>query len=55
MVQLVMYKLNSNHTNIWGKKGISVQLLAVQVLNLKEYAGSDKLEFAAIDTDKEII
>ena len=38
-----------------GKKGISVQLLAVQVINLKEYAGGDKLEFAAIDTDKEII
>ena len=38
-----------------GKKGISVQLLAVQVLNIVEYAGGDKLEFAAIDTDKEII
>ena len=38
-----------------GKKGISVQLLAIQVVDLKEYNGGDKLEFAAIDTDKEII
>ena len=38
-----------------GKKGISVQLLAIQVVDMKEYAGGDKLEFAAIDTDKEII
>ena len=38
-----------------GKKGISVQLLALQVINLKEYQGSDKIEFNAIDTDKEVI
>ena len=38
-----------------GKKGISVQLLALQVLDIKEYAGGDKIEFAVIDTDKEII
>ena len=38
-----------------GKKGISVQLLALQIIDLKEYQGGDKLEFAAIDTDKEII
>ena len=38
-----------------GKEGISVQLLAIQVTELKEYGGADKLEFAAIDTDKEII
>ena len=38
-----------------GKSGISVQLLAIQVTDMKEYSGSDKLEFAAIDTDKEII
>ncbi len=38
-----------------GKSGISVQLLALQVTELKEYGGADKLEFAAIDTDKEII
>lgn len=38
-----------------GKKGISVQLLALQVVDLKEYQGGDKLEFAAIDTDKEVI
>ena len=38
-----------------GRSGISVQLLAVQVIDLKEYNGGDKLEFQAIDTDKEII
>jgi hypothetical protein len=38
-----------------GKTGISVQLLALQVTEMKEYGGADKLEFAAIDTDKEII
>ena len=38
-----------------GRSGISVQLLAVQVIDMKEYNGGDKLEFEAIDTDKEII
>ena len=38
-----------------GRSGISVQLLAVQVTEMKEYNGGDSLEFQAIDTDKEII
>lgn len=38
-----------------GRSGISVQLLAVQVTDLKEYNGGDALEFQAIDTETEII
>tara|TARA_B110000259_G_C13984597_1_gene389927 strand:+ start:339 stop:842 length:504 start_codon:yes stop_codon:yes gene_type:complete len=38
-----------------GKQGISVQLLAMQVTELKEYQGGDALEFAAIDTDTAVI
>jgi hypothetical protein len=38
-----------------GKKGISVQLLAVQVTDLKEYQGGDSLEFKAIDSDTDVI
>ena len=38
-----------------GKQGISVQLLAMQVTELKEYIGGDQLEFAAIDTDTAVI
>lgn len=38
-----------------GKKGISTQLLAVQITDLKEYQGGDSLEFKPIDTEKEVI
>ena len=38
-----------------GKKGISTQLLALQITELVEYQNADKLEFAAIDTDKDVI
>lgn len=38
-----------------GKKGISVQLLAVQVTDLKEYQGGESLEFKAIDSDTDVI
>tara|TARA_X000001382_G_scaffold26260_1_gene16739 strand:+ start:2115 stop:2582 length:468 start_codon:yes stop_codon:yes gene_type:complete len=38
-----------------GKSGISVQLLALQITEKVEYTGADKIEFAAIDTDKEVI
>lgn len=38
-----------------GKKGISVQLLAVQITDLKEYQGGDSLEFTAIDSDTDVI
>ena len=38
-----------------GKKGISVQLLAVQVTELKEYQGGEALEFKAIDSDTDVI
>ena len=38
-----------------GKKGISVQLLAVQVTELKEYQGGESLEFKAIDSDTDVI
>jgi hypothetical protein len=38
-----------------GKKGISTQLLALQITDLVEYQSGDKLEFAAIDTDKDVI
>ena len=38
-----------------GKTGISVQLLALQVTELKEYAGGESLAFEAIDSDKDVI
>lgn len=38
-----------------GKKGISVQLLAVQVTDLKEFQGGESLEFKAIDSDTDVI
>jgi hypothetical protein len=38
-----------------GKKGISVQLLAMQITELKEYQGGDSLEFKSIDTDTAVI
>ena len=39
-----------------GKQPVSsVQLLAMQVTELKEYQGGDALEFAAIDTDTAVI
>jgi hypothetical protein len=38
-----------------GKTGISVQLLAMQVTELKEYHSGNELEFAAIDTDTAVI
>jgi hypothetical protein len=38
-----------------GKTGISVQLLAMQITELKEYQGGDSLEFQAIDTDTAVI
>jgi len=38
-----------------GKTGISVQLLAMQITELKEYQGGDSLEFKAIDTDTAVI
>ena len=38
-----------------GKKGISTQLLALQITDIIEYQNADKLEFAAIDTDKDVI
>lgn len=38
-----------------GKKGISVQLLAVQVTDLKEYQGGESLEFKPIDSDTDVI
>ena len=38
-----------------GKTGISVQLLALQVTELKEYQGGESLAFEAIDSDKDVI
>jgi hypothetical protein len=38
-----------------GKSGISVQLLAVQITELKEYQGGESLAFEAIDSDKDVI
>lgn len=38
-----------------GKSGISVQLLALQVTDLKEYVGGESLAFEAIDSDKDVI
>ena len=38
-----------------GKTGISTQLLALQVTELKEYAGGESLAFEAIDSDKDVI
>ena len=38
-----------------GKSGISTQLLALQITDMVEYANADKLEFAAIDTETEVI
>ena len=38
-----------------GKTGISVQLLALQVTDLKEYIGGESLAFEAIDSDKDVI
>ena len=38
-----------------GKTGISVQLLALQVTELKEYAGGESLAFEAIDSDTDVI
>jgi len=38
-----------------GKTGISVQLLALQVTELKEYNGGESLAFEAIDSDKDVI
>ena len=38
-----------------GKSGISVQLLALQVTDLKEYQGGESLAFEAIDGDKDVI
>lgn len=38
-----------------GKKGTSIQLLAIQITDLKEYQSGDTLEFKAIDTDKDVI
>jgi hypothetical protein len=39
-----------------GKKGTSIQLLALQITKLVEYTGgSDSLEFSTLNTDKEII
>lgn len=37
--------------DVAGNKGVSVRLIAVQVLELKEFSSSAKLEFTAIDTD----
>ena len=38
-----------------GKTGISVQLLALQVTELKEYQGGESLAFEAIDSDTDVI
>jgi hypothetical protein len=38
-----------------GKSGISTQLLALQITEMVEYTNADKLEFAAIDTETEVI
>jgi len=38
-----------------GKTGISTQLLALQVTELKEYQGGESLAFEAIDSDKDVI
>jgi len=38
-----------------GKQGISVQLLAMQITDLKEYQGGDSLEFKALDTETAVI
>ena len=38
-----------------GKEGISVQLLAVQITDLKEYQGAEALEFTSIDSDTDVI
>ena len=38
-----------------GKTGISVQLLALQVTDLKEYIGGESLAFEAIDSDTDVI
>ena len=38
-----------------GKTGISVQLLALQVTELKEYAGGESLAFEAVDSDTDVI
>ncbi len=38
-----------------GKSGISVQLLALQITDLKEYVGGESLAFEAIDSDKDVI
>ena len=39
-----------------GNKGISVQLVAIQLINLVEFTGGgNSLEFTPIDTDKEVI
>lgn len=38
-----------------GKSGISTQLLALQITDMVEYTNADKLEFAAIDTETEVI
>lgn len=38
-----------------GKQGISVQLLAMQVTDLKEYQSGNTLEFKAIDTETAVI
>ena len=38
-----------------GKTGISTQLLALQVTDLKEYQGGESLAFEAIDSDKDVI
>ena len=38
-----------------GTSGISVQLLALQVTDLKEYQGGESLAFEAVDSDKDVI
>ena len=38
-----------------GKTGISTQLLALQVTELKEYQGGESLAFEAIDSDTDVI
>jgi hypothetical protein len=38
-----------------GKSGISTQLLALQITDMVEYNNVDKIEFAAIDTETEVI
>ena len=38
-----------------GNKGISVILVGLQIVDLKEYVSGNEMEFTAIDTDKAVI